>query len=180
MVEKLLQLLKPVSDERQNIASYTYALIDGVKHKMLWSDLEEGLLEYDLLFREESLRKELFTVAPYLVHMEFVTPEAEEQSIQILKQCYGANSTIFISSDLEFEDVLDRIREMFYLYTHEGIKGYMRLYDPKIFHDYISQKDRNIQDALFDGIVCYWCEEPDNISMIWQYLKKHTSIPIQI
>ena len=64
-----------------------YAILDGVKYPMLYSDLEEGVLEYDILFREEKLREALYAVAPFLVTLDFTHDVTKEQSLALL-ECY--------------------------------------------------------------------------------------------
>ena len=169
MMEKLFKILKMhyIQNENQKIC----ALFDGVKYPMLWSDLEDGVLEYDMLFREENLRKEMEKVAPFLVALDFNSEVGLEQTKELLK-CYGKNGCIFIASSLELTRVLSSMRELFYVYTGEGDKGYMRFYEPKIFSSYIKQKDPNIRYALFSNVDVYWCEESENI--LKQYTKHDT------
>ena len=150
-----------------------YGIFDGVKCPRLWSDLEEGILEYDMLFREEELRRELESVAPYLVKLDFQSEADIEQSKACL-QWYEENGCIFMATEVDFATLLASMRELFYVYTPEGEQGFMRFYDPSVFRDYITQKDDNIRYALFSEVVCYWCEDAKDISVVHQYSKEST------
>ncbi len=145
-----------------------YGIFDGTKYPMLWSNLEDGLLEYDMLFREEELKIEMQEVAPFLVALDFTNENSREESKELMK-CYGENTCVFLASQSCFKDILEVMRELFYVYTPEGEKGYMRFYDPSIFRKYIGQKDPNILYALFNGIEHYWCEEEEDINTLTQY-----------
>ena len=154
---------------KEDSASHIYGIFDGVKYPMLWSDLEDGLLEYDMLFREEELRAELEKVAPYIVKLDF-NSELNIENSNALMKCYGQNGCIFLTtSKLHFEKVLEVMREMFYIYTKDGEKGYMRFYDPVIFIEYIEQQDSNILYALFNGIEHYWCEDVEDANILLHY-----------
>jgi len=152
-----------------------YGIFDGVKYPMLWSNLEEGVLVYDMLFREEALREALEEVAPYLVALDFAHEQTITQSKELIKY-YGQNGCIFLSSYLSFEETLEMMRELFYVYTPEGEKGYMRFYDPTIFREYIEQKDPNIVYMLFNDIEHYWCEDKEDIDRIIQYTFENKSV----
>jgi hypothetical protein len=145
-----------------------YAILDGVKYPMLYSDLEEGVLEYDILFREEKLREALYTVAPFLVTLDFTHDATKEQSLALL-ECYGKGGGLFLASDQRFYSVLEAMRELFYIYTPQGDKGYMRFYDPKIFRHYITQQDKNTLYALFSDVAHYWCEDTKMIEQLLSY-----------
>jgi len=140
---------------------------------MLYSDLEEGVLEYDILFREEKLREALYAVAPFLVTLDFTHDVTKEQSLALL-ECYGKEGGLFLASDQRFYSVLEAMRELFYIYTPQGDKGYMRFYDPKIFRHYIAQQDKNILYALFSDVACYWCEDTEDASTMYHYAKEST------
>jgi len=148
-----------------------YGLFDGVKYPTLWSDLEESVLAYDMLFHEERLRADLQSVAPYFVALDFEDKIAKEQSLALL-ECYGKNGSLFLSSRFDIDKTLEQMRELFYIYTHSGEKGYMRFYEPKIFRRYIAQKNDTIRYALFNHVTCYWCEDTQDPSIVHQYLKK--------
>jgi hypothetical protein len=159
--------------QKENPTQRIYGLFDGVKYPMLWSDLEGGILGYDMLFKEEALREKLIEVAPYLVRLDFEGDMAIEESQNIFA-CYGENGAIFMASQFDFEDVLSAMRELFYVYTTEGEEGYMRFYEPKIFRHYIIQKNANIQYALFSHITSYWCEEKEEEKLAhYRYDGKH-------
>ena len=152
-----------------------YGIFDGVKYPMLHSDLEEGLLTYDMLFREEELRMEMQEVAPFLVALDFTHEKSQEESKELMK-CYGENGCIFLASKLDFEETLEAMRELFYVYTPEGDKGYMRFYAPNIFMQYIGQKDQNILYALFNDIEHYWCEDEEDVNTLVQYSLKNRKV----
>lgn len=161
---------------KKDSTSHIYGIFDGVKYPMLWSDLEDGVLEYDMLFREDELRAELEEVAPYLVKLDFNSELSVEQSSALMK-CYGQSGCVFLTtSQLHFEELLEAIREIFYIYTKEGEKGYMRFYDPSIFIKYIEQDDPNILYALFNGIEHYWCEDVEDTNMLLHYSLDHGKV----
>ena len=145
-----------------------YGLFDGVKYPMLHDALEEGMLEYDILFREEALREKLQDVAPFFVKLDMTNEEAQQESMQLM-ECYGQNGCIFLASILDFEESLEAMREIFYIYTPDGKKGYLRFYAPDIFAQYIAQKDPNARYTLFADIACYWCEDEENTEILVQY-----------
>lgn len=158
---------------KANPSHRLYGLFDGVKYPMLWSDLEEGVLAYDMLFREAQLREDLESVAPYFVTLDFESEAGKEQSKALLA-CYGENGSIFMASASDDAVVLEALCELFYVYTPNGDKGYMRFYEPKIFRNYIAQKDDNICYALFSEVACYWCEDVEDVSTVHQYIKEST------
>jgi hypothetical protein len=179
MQQQLFEILNDTVEKSSGMQ--IYALFDGVKCPMLWSSLEEGVLEYDMLFREEELRNKMLEVAPYLVALNFTDKEHQEESRELL-ECYGKKGCIFLSTTLDFAKTLETIRELFYIYTPSGEKGYMRFYDPAIFRKYIEQKDSNIIYALFDGIEHYWCEDEDNAIVVQYTLKNNrvTKTPLRL
>ena len=147
-----------------------YGLFDGVKYPMLHDSLEEGILEYDILFREDALREKLQDVAPFFVKLDFTCEKAQEESMELM-ECYGQNGCIFLASTLDFEEALEAMREIFYIYTPDGKKGYLRFYAPDIFTQYITQKDSNVHHTLFKDIACYWCEEEEPQTLVqYRYL----------
>lgn len=173
MVERLFELLHPsnIADDEKSYS--IYGIFDGVKYPMLWSDLEESVVTYDMLFREEDLRIEMEEVAPFLVELDFESKAGIEKTKELL-ECYGKGGCIFMASYLDFSSILEAMRELFYVYTPEGEKGYMRFYDPKIFSKYIAQRDFNITYALFSDVNCYWCEDSEDTHKLRQYIKEST------
>jgi len=169
MKNRLYEILE---QHRQETQQSIYVILDGVKYPMLWSDLEEAVLHYDMLFRETLLQQHLEKVAPFFVALDLTHDVTQEQSRALL-ECYGEGGTLFLASEEDFSTVLEAMRELFYVYSSDGEKGYMRFYDPKIFRHYISQESKNITYALFSEATAYWCEDPDNPSVLHHYSKEH-------
>lgn len=142
-----------------------YGIFDGVKYPMLWSDLEDGVLEYDILFREEKLREELESVAPFLVKLDFKNDAGSEQTEALLK-CYGQNGCIFLSSHLDMKEVLEKMREMFYVYNHNSEVGYFRFYSPTVFTEFLTQTKGNAFFNLFYEIQRYWYEDVEDRNIL--------------
>lgn len=172
----LFSLLDPRGIAYRDLPFYTYAVVDGAKHKMLWSDLEDGVLEYEMLFRDALPRRELFTVAPYLIKLEYGEEKGREQSREIIDQCYGANSTLFFVTPLDFEGTLEKMRELFYLYDSEGEVGYLRFYDPLVFAGLAEERGETLISSTFSKIYTYWHEDPSDKSYLAQYLYRGETV----
>ena len=168
MIEALFSQLYEYQMEKKK--ERIYGIFDGVKYPMLWNDLEDTTLEYDMLFVEEELREEMEEVAPFFVEFNFKNDVDMEQTKNLLG-CYGNNGCIFISSSSGFTPLLKAMRELFYIYTPEGDKGFMRFYEPQIFTEFVAQKNDNVRNALFWEALCYWSEDPDHTNILKQYIK---------
>ncbi|NOR56692.1 MAG: DUF4123 domain-containing protein [Sulfurovum sp.] len=154
-----MKIFNPEHIKEQEYHFDTYCVLDGVKYSMLWSDLEDGSLEYDVLFKEEKLRTELERVAPFLVKLDFINESGIAQSEELMK-CYGKNGGIFFTSPLAFSGALEKMREIFYLYTEEGeVEGVLRFYEPIVFLELIKESSLEVQRDIFAKIYCYWCED---------------------
>ena len=174
MIAQLYDIFNPDDIRYEAYDFYVYAVLDGVKYPMLWSDLEEGVLEYDILFKEEKLRTQLESVAPFLVKLDYASEAGKEQTKALL-ECYGHNWCIFFATPLGFEEALERTREIFYLYGEEGeLEGVLRFYEPLIFSNLLLESSEDIQRDMFAKIYCYWCEEPE-VKTMRQYFwdKEH-------
>jgi len=159
MIEQLFASLNPKKIKHEAYTFQTYAILDGVKYPMLWSDLEDGILEYDILFREEALRKKLESVAPFLVKLDLESEAGIEQTKALLR-CYGENGCIFLSTPMLFEETLEKMRDIFYLYGEDGEReGILRFYEPLIFTQLLHESSTDIQQEIFAKVYCYWCED---------------------
>ncbi len=176
-IKSLVESLDPSTIVYKEYRFLSYALIEGSKHPMLWSELEEGVLSYDMLFKEKKLREALQSVGPYLVELDFSSEDRREQSIEILKRCYGKNSTIFFATPLDFSQSLQRVRDIFYLRNEQGRdQGIIRFYEPVIFEELVKDNNDSVVKNLFYHIYCYWCEESKDSSAIIQYRYTSTTI----
>jgi len=160
MTEQLMKILDPSQIDYEAVDFYTYCVADGVKYPMLYSDLEEGTLAYDILFREEPLREKLQTVAPFVIQLNFKDELQKEESEALIAQCYGKNGAIFFATPLDFTEALERMREIFYLHDETGkMQGVFRFYEPLVFEGMMHNAQKEAQKSLFNNIYCYWCEE---------------------
>ena len=160
MIGQLMTVIDPSHIEYEALELYTYCVADGVKYPMLYSDLEEGTLHYDILFKEEALREKLQTVAPFMIQLHFEDELQKEQSEALIAQCYGKNGAIFFATPLDFAEALQRMREIFYLHDETGkMQGVFRFYEPLVFEKMMYNAQKEAQKSLFSNIYCYWCEE---------------------
>ncbi len=169
MENTLTEVLDPSNIVYEDFAFNTYMVADGVKYPMLYSDLEDGVLEYDILFREDKLREKLHKVAPFLVKLDYTCEVAKSESEALLKQCYGKNGAVFFAAPLEFDDALERMRDIFYLYDEEGKEsGVLRFYEPLVLDALMHTAGEEARKSLFLYIYCYWCEDSEE-SLLMQY-----------
>jgi len=160
MIEKLCDTIDPKQIAYEDYTFYSYMIIEGTKVPMLYSDLEEGVLEYDILFKEEVLREKLQTRGPFLVKLDFESEDAKDESKQLLKECYGKNTILLFTTPLHFTEALEKMREIFYLKDEAGeVEGIIRFYEPDIFRELMHERNRELVHTLFSNIYCYWCEE---------------------
>ncbi len=172
MIKKLSEILKSnLLDTDNNL----FMLLDGCKYQTLWSDLQNGVLKYRILFKEKKLQEELEEVAPYLVQLSFGSDYAKEETAELLSY-YGNSGCIFLSSNLNIDNILLDLRNMFYIYTAEKDKGYFRFYDPDILNDLVTQESKIFKEELFRNIIYYWAEDTDDKSIINQYSMKNNDI----
>jgi len=155
-----------------------YGIFDGVKYPMLWSDLEDGILPYDMLFREEALRNEMQEVAPFLVGLDFTDTYSTEESKKLM-QCYGQNGCIFLATVLPLEKTLERMRELFYVYNAKHELGYLRFYSPSIFTELVKQEHDTTKFNLFYEIEGYWCENEIAKESILHYKLKNDKMMVE-
>lgn len=120
MIKQLYKTIDPKKIVYEEYTFQSYAVIEGAKVPMLYSDLEEGILEYDILFKEELLREKLQTRGPFLVQLDFESEDAKEQSLQLLEACYGKNAMLMFATPLHFTEALQKMREIFYLEDEAG------------------------------------------------------------
>ncbi len=159
MIEQLCKTIDPKQITYEAYTFHSYAVIEGAKVPMFYSDLEEGIWEYDILFREEALREKLQTRGPFFVQLDFESEDAKEESMQLLEQCYGKNAMLLFATPMEFEETLQKMREIFYLENEAGeMEGIIRFYEPDIFRELMYESYKEIH-SLFNNIYCYWCEE---------------------
>ena len=160
MIKRLYKTIDPTQITYEAYTFQSYAVIEGAKVPMLYSDLEEGVLEYDILFREEALREKLQTRGPFLVRLNFENEVAKEESKQLLEECYGKNAMLMFATPLHFTEALEKMREIFYLEDEAGeVEGVIRFYEPDIFRELLYERNSDLIRSLFNNIYCYWCEE---------------------
>ncbi len=174
MIQQLIKILDPSHIDYEALDFHTYCVADGVKYPMLYSDLEEGVLHYDILFKEEALREKLQTVAPFVIQLNFEDELQKEESEALIEQCYGKNGAIFFATPLDFAEALEKMREIFYLHDETGkMQGVLRFYEPLVFEGFVHTAQKEAQSALFSKIYCYWCEDvEENILIQYQYTPK--------
>lgn len=161
-------LMSPDS-EAEN--STLYLLADGARYPMLWSDLEEGEWRWEMLFREETLRVRLMTVAPFLVALD-----GTSSSRELAERSYGEEGCIFLRTSREIDDLLEHLRELFYVYTPEGKKGYLCFYDPRVFRSLFLQPSPTLLQIFRDGAETFWCEAEDPRYLL-RYQQKTGALP---
>lgn len=167
--DSIIELIDPSKIEYNDYTFHTYMVIDGVKHEMLWSDLEDSVLEHDMLFRDKKMREALFTVAPYLVKLEFNSEIGIADTRDLIRECYGHNSGIFLSTPLNMSETLHRLRDIFYITTDSGESAYLRFYEPVVFDELSREEDIELIRALFGNIYAYWCEDTKDAVLINRY-----------
>ncbi|WP_457593080.1 DUF4123 domain-containing protein [Hydrogenimonas sp.] len=165
-----MEIFDPSNIRYEEYRFRTYAVVDGVKYPMLWSDLEDGLLEYDILFKEEKLRKKLFKVAPFLIALDFESEGGKEESLALIETCRMHNGAIFFSTHLTFGQTLEKMRTLFYLYDdEEKVEGVLRFYEPRIFSELMHEPNKALHQAFFSKVYCYWCEDTKEENSIAKY-----------
>ena len=162
ILDSVCKMVESFSNEYDKGILYSYAIIDGAKADTVWIDLEDGNLRYDTLFVEEKLKSALERVAPFFVELEFENDREAEDSIRLLKRCYGEGSMLLIFSPLRFEEALKIAREIFYLKDEEGnIEGVFRFYEPTIFHEVAKLPTKDALKVIFKEDTIYMCEDFD-------------------
>jgi hypothetical protein len=170
MIEELYNTINPKQIVYEDFCFESYAIIEGAKVPMLYSDLEEGVLEYDILFLEEKLREKLVTRGPFLVKLDFETQVGSEQSKELLKECYGKNAMLLFATPMLFDATLQKVREIFYLKDNEGnSEGIIRFYEPRIFSELMNEYDSTLYHLFFYNIYGYWCEDTKMIEQLLSY-----------
>ncbi len=174
MIEKLYDTIDPKKIAYEEYTFQSYAIIEGAKAPMLYSDLEEGVLEYDILFKEEALREKLQTRGPFLVQLDFESDDTKEESMRLLEQCYGKNAMLMFATPLHFTEALEKMREIFYLEDEAGeVEGVIRFYEPDIFRELLYERNSDLIHSLFANIYCYWCEEKKSQTVVeYRYTPK--------
>ena len=172
MVETIMKQLKLEISSQEG--SRVYAIFDGVKFPLLWLDLEDGILKYDMLFKEEKRRQELVEVAPYLVELNF-EEELLDESKKFL-ECYGKNGAIFFVTSLSFEESLEKMRDIFHIDSKEGDKGYFRFYNPSIFKEFIKENKYKTVMKIFDEVNAYFAEDMENNNEFMKYWSEDENI----
>jgi len=162
MIETLYETIDPQKIVYEDLSFETYAIIEGTKVPMFYSDLEEGILEYDMLFKEEKLREKLQTRGPFLVRLDFESEVGKEETLHLLKECYGKNAMLLFALPMEMPQTLLRVREIFYLKDDHGEDmGIIRFYEPEIFKGLMYEGDKGLLRNLFVHIYGYWCEDKE-------------------
>ena len=174
MIQQLIKIIDSSQIDYDTLDFYTYCVADGVKYPMLYSDLEEGTLHYDILFKEEALREKLQTVAPFVIQLNFEDEKQKEESEALIEQCYGKNGAIFFATPLDFTAALEKMREIFYLHDETGeMQGVFRFYEPLVFEGMMHNAQKEAQKSLFNNIYCYWCEEKKSQTVVeYRYTPK--------
>ena len=172
MVKKIVEQFKLEINSKEG--SRVYAIFDGVKFPLLWIDLEDGVLQYDMLFKEEKRRKELWKVAPYLVELNF-EKEMLDESKKLLEG-YGENGAIFFVTSLSFEESLEKMRNIFNIDSTDGERGYFRFYNPSIFIELIKHNNYNLVRDVFHNINAYFLEDIEENNELMKYWSKDENI----
>ena len=156
MIESLYLTLQKASQTEAGKELKTYAIFDGVKHPNLYKILQDSKLPFDMLFKEENLRKKLKKVAPYVVELDFIKKELTADTEKIL-ELYKKESVMFITSSLALKEQLEYLQQIFYILdeNHE-VESYFRFYDSEIFNTLLYNTNKLFLKNLFKNIAYYW------------------------
>jgi len=175
MIEKKLNSYF-VQYQQQYPQTRLYGIFDGTKAPMLWSDLEDGVLLYDSLFREVELKVALEKGAPYLVALDFEDEAQKEQSQALLLSMYGKNGAIFMATSLPFGALLTKMQDLFYVYNSEGEVGYLRFFWATVFESIISQQKEETLFNFFYEMEGYWIENPLDMEEMYYYTIQNNTL----
>ena len=174
MLQNLKKQLECEDVKYEDLTFKLYGLFSGDVYERLWIDLPDVWdFNYASLF-EGKMAEELETVAPYLVELPFESKHIDE----ILKN-YGQNGCIFFCTPLEFDDALERMREVFIVNDENGAEGYLRFYSPDVFRTLIKKHNVELLRHMFKQVMYFYCEAESDPLVLNRYRYDAKSIEIK-
>ena len=174
MIEALKKQLECENIKYDDLTFKLYGLFSGDVYERIWIDLPDVWdFNYSSLL-EGKMAEELETVAPYLVEL----PSESEHFDEILKS-YGQNGCVFFCTPLNFDEALERMREVFIVHDENGAEGYLRFYSPDIFRTLIKKHNFAQLQYLFKQVMYYYCEAENDPMTLNRYRYDSKSLQIE-
>ncbi|MCF6191212.1 MAG: DUF4123 domain-containing protein [Cocleimonas sp.] len=174
MIENLKKQLECENVKYEDLTFKLYGIFSGDVYERLWIDLPDVWdFNYASLL-EGKMAEELETVAPYLVELS-----SESKHLDAILESYGQNGCVFFCTPLEFEEALERVREIFIVQDENGAEGYLRFYSPDIFRTLIDKHNLEHLQLMFKQIMYYYCEAENDPMMLNRYRYDGKSIQIE-
>ena len=174
MIEALKKQLECENIKYEGLTFKLYGLFSGDVYERLWIDLPDVWdFSYASLL-EGKIAEELETVAPYLVELS-----SESEHLDEILKSYGQNGCVFFCTPLEFDEALERMREVFIVHDENGTEGYLRFYSPKIFRILIDKHNLDHLQLIFKQIMYYYCEAESDPLTLNRYRYDGKSLQIE-
>ena len=151
----------PILDENIN-----YCVIDAARA----GKFIEGFTDYDIDFESlyEGRDAEAFAdVCPYLVGLI----DGSAFNKEYLDKAWGNSWGIQIISDMEFDELIDKLRDLVKVEDAFGKNYYFRFYDPRVLRTFLPDCDDSQLHMMFSGVEHYIVEAEDPQKAIDFYLK---------
>jgi len=151
-IEKIIDHLWGTEEQRRY--SDIYAIIDAGRSDDVFIKLMQSGCEYLNLFRGEKA-KELATVSPYLVVLEYDDPFARE----LISEGWGESWGIFLRSQAKLKELQSHFREFLMVVDEAGTPFYFRYYDPRVLRAYLPTCNGVELATVFGPVQNYFVEE---------------------
>jgi len=145
--------------EKKDVNEKLYAILDAARSEAIYLNIDE--VEHANLFESETAML-LAEAAPYLVELSI----DDDFSQNIFTQEYGNSSMLFVYSHYEMDVLADFFRQ----YTQillDGKKAIFAFYDPRVFHRFMRNADKEEKEEFFSVAREYACEKsPENTILV--------------
>lgn len=174
MIEALKKQLECENIKYNDLTFKLYGLFSGDVYERLWIDLPDAWNFNYASLLQGKMAEELETVAPYLVELS-----SDSEFFDEILESYGQNGCVFFCTPLEFNEALERMREVFIVHNENGEEGYLRFYSPDIFRTIIKKHNIEQLQYLFKQVMYYYCEAENDSMTLNRYRYDAKSLHIE-
>jgi hypothetical protein len=129
-----------------------YGVFEGAIIKDLWIDVDIWNLPYHPLYKGES--DKISKAIPYIIKLDSV--KNKEACLNLLSH-FEKNAILLFTSHLAMDKLLEKFQYFYHIIVND-VHMLRRFYDPRIFHQFISEIDLESRLRFFADVESFFVE----------------------